>query len=164
MQLLRTENGLDRNHSSLWKRKSCPQNSERIRRMDCTVAPQLPGGLLSYRHQQDRKARRKKTSNFHYGSSLRWSVERFFGYQGDNLAGGSVRPSHESLQEKLLVSAVYQVLHWVIDKVAHLNGPGFVHTRFWIPIVIDDMKVAVCWVECTPVDDSIWNLSHFYHW
>ena len=34
-------------------------------------------------------------------------------YQGDNLAVDSVRPSHESLQEKLLV---------VIDKDALLKG------------------------------------------
>ena len=68
---------------------------------------------------------------------------------------GSVRPSHESLQEKLLVSAGYEVLHWVIVKDALLNGPEIVHTRFkfWIPIV--DMKVTLYRVECTPVDDSI---------
>ena len=42
---------------------------------------------------------------------------------------GSVRPSRESLQEKLLVSG-YEVLHWVIDKDALLKGPEIVHTRF----------------------------------
>ena len=161
MRLLKTENGLDRDHSFLWKRKSCPQNSDRIR-IDCTETLQLPEGSLSYQHQQVRKARRKKMPNFRYGSSLKWSVERSYGYQGDNLAAGSVRPSHESLQEKLLVSARYEVLHWVIDKDALLNGPEVVHTRFWIPIV--NMKVTPRWVECTSMDDNIWGASHLYHW
>ena len=41
----------------------------------------------------------------------------------------SVRPSHESLQKKLLVSG-YEVLHLAIDKDDLLNGPEIVHTRF----------------------------------
>ena len=43
-------------------------------------------------------------------------------YQDDNLAAGNVRPSHESHQEKPPVSG-YEVLHLVIDKDDHLNGP-----------------------------------------
>ena len=42
-------------------------------------------------------------------------------FQGDNLAQGNVQPSHEVLQEKLLVSN-NEVLHLVIDKDALLNG------------------------------------------
>ena len=108
--------------------------------MDCTEAQQLPEGSLSYRHQQARKARRK-TPNFRYGSSLKYSVERPCGYQGDNLAAGSVRPSHESLQEILLL-LVHEVLHWVTDKDIFLNGPEIIHTRFYISIM--NMKVALC--------------------
>ena len=88
--------------------------------MDCTETPQSPEGLLSYQHQQVRKARRRKMLDYRYGSSLRYSVERPCGYQGDNLAAVGVRPSHEWLQEKLRVSG-YEVLHWVIDKDAILN-------------------------------------------
>ena len=50
-------------------------------------------------------------------------------YQGDNMVVGSVRPSHESLQEKLLFSA-HEVLHLAIDKDDLLNGSEIVHTRF----------------------------------
>ena len=42
----------------------------------------------------------------------------------------NVRLSHELLQEKPLVSAVYQVLYWVIDKDALLNRSEIEHTRF----------------------------------
>ena len=94
--------------------------------MDSTETPQLLEGSQSYRHQQVRKARRKKPS-FRYRSSLKSFVERPCGYQGDNLPEGSVRQSHESLQGKLLVSG-YEVLYWVIDKDALLNGPEIVHT------------------------------------
>ena len=40
---------------------------------------------------------------------------------------GTVRTSYESLQERLLVSG-HEVLHWVIDKDALLNGAEIVHT------------------------------------
>jgi hypothetical protein len=50
-------------------------------------------------------------------------------YQGDNLAVGSVRRSHESLQEKLLVSG-HEVLHLAINKDDLLNGTEIAHTRF----------------------------------
>jgi hypothetical protein len=70
MQLLRTENGLDPDHFFLWKRKSWPQNSDQIW-VDCTETLQLPEGSLSYRHQQVRKAKRKKLPNFRYQSSLK---------------------------------------------------------------------------------------------
>ena len=63
---------------------------------------------------------------------------------------GSVQPSHELLQEKLLISG-YGVLHWVIDKDTLLNGLEIVHTRF--PIV--NMKVALYCVKFTPVNDNI---------
>ena len=56
------------------------------------------------------------------------------------MAAGSVRPSYESLQEKLLVSAGYKILHLIIDKDALLNGPEIVHTG----ILIVNMKVALC--------------------
>jgi hypothetical protein len=62
---LRTENGLDRALSVLWKRKSRLQNSDRIP-VDCTETLQLPGGSLSYLHQQVRKAKRKKMPNFRH--------------------------------------------------------------------------------------------------
>ena len=45
------------------------------------------------------------------------------------MAAGSVRPSHEALQEKLLVSN-NEVLHSVIVKDVLLNEPGFVLTGF----------------------------------
>jgi hypothetical protein len=70
MRLLKTKNGLDLDHSSLWKKKSFPQISDRIR-MLWTETLQLPEGSLSYRHRQVRKARRKKTLNFRFGSSLK---------------------------------------------------------------------------------------------
>ena len=98
------------------KEKTAPQNSDRIR-MDCT-----------------------ETLELRHGSSLKYSVERPCGYQGDILQAGSVRLSHESLQKKLLVPG-YEVLHWVIDNDALLNEPEIVHTNFWIPIV--NMKVAL---------------------
>ena len=97
--------------------------------MVCTETLQLLEGLQSYRHQQIRKAKEKKMLNIRCGSSLRKSVERPCGYQGDNLAGGTVRPSHESLQERLLVSFPgHEVLHRVIDNDALLNRPEIVHT------------------------------------
>jgi hypothetical protein len=37
-------------------------------------------------------------------------------YQGDNLAAGSVRPSHGSLQEKLLVLG-FEVLQWLSIRI-----------------------------------------------
>ena len=96
--------------------------------MDCTETLLLLEGSLSYRHQQVRKARGMKILSFCHGSSLKQSVERPCEYQGDNLAEGSDRPSHESLREKLLISG-HQVLHWVvIDKDARLNGPEILHT------------------------------------
>ena len=95
--------------------------------MECTKNLRLLEGSLSYRHQQIRKARRKKP-NFRYRSSLKQFVEPPCGYQGDNLTAGSARSSHESLQEKLLVSS-HEVLNWIIDKDA-LNGHEIVHTRF----------------------------------
>ena len=95
--------------------------------MDCTEILRLLEGSLFYRHQQVRKAKKKMMPSFRHGSSLKLSVERPCVYQGDNLGEGSVRPSHESLQERLLVSGC-EVLHWVIDKDAFLNGPEIVHT------------------------------------
>ena len=141
------------------ERKNSPQSSDRIQ-IDCTEILQLPGGSLSFQHQQVRKARRQKMTNFRYGSSLKWFVERPCGYQGDNLAMGSVPQNHESLQEKLLVSG-FEVLYWAIDNDTLLSGTEIVHTIFWILIVIN-MKVALCWVECTPIDDNIWiwGVSH----
>ena len=124
--------------------------------MDCTEILQLPEESLSYRHQQDRKARRQKMPKFRYGSSPRWSVEQPCGYRGDNLAVGGVRQSHESLQEKLLVSEGYVVLYWVIDEDPLLNRREIAHT--WI-VIVNNMKVALCRVECTPMDDNIW-VSH----
>ena len=50
-------------------------------------------------------------------------------YQGDNLVLGSVRPSHELLQEKLPFSG-YEVLHLAIDKDDLQNGREIGHTRF----------------------------------
>ena len=97
---------------------------------------------------------------FLYGSSLKWSVEQPCGYQGDNLAVGSVRQSHESLLEKLPVSEGYEVLYWVIYKDPLLNGHEIMHT--WI-VIVNNMKVALCRVECTPMDDNIW-VSHLYQW
>ena len=68
---------------------------------------------------------------------------------------GSVRPSHESHQEKLLVSG-HEALHLAIDKDDLLNGPEIVHTRFRIPIVnIVNMKVALRRIECTPMEHNI---------
>ena len=110
-------------------------------------------GLLFYRNQQVRKARGKNVLSFRYGSSLKWSVERHCVYQGDNLAKDNVRPSHESLQEMLLVSR-YEDLYWIIDKHALLKGLETVHT--WILIV--NMKAALYRVECTPCDDNICHL------
>jgi hypothetical protein len=54
------------------------------------------------------------------GSNLKYSVERPCGYQGDTLAADGIRPSHESLHEKLQVQG-FEVLHWVIDKNALLD-------------------------------------------
>ena len=70
------------------------------------------------------------------------------------MAAGSVRPSYESLQEKLLVSAD-EVLYYFIDKdtLPSLNGFEIVHTGFWI--LIDNMKITPCRVECSPLDDNI---------
>ena len=155
MRLSRTENGLDHAHFFLLKRKSWLQieNSDRFR-MDCRETLQLPEESLSYQHQQIRKARKMMTPNFRYGSSLKWFVERPCGYQDDNLAAGSVRPSHESLQEKLLVSG-HEVLH-VIDKDAYLKGREIVYWHTWIPIV--NTNVALCWAEYTPMDDNIWRI------
>ena len=73
----------------------------------------------------------------------------------------NVRLSHELLQEKPLVSAVYQVLYWVIDKDALLNRSEIEHTRFWIPIV--NIKITLCWVDCTP-NENTWGVSHLYQW
>ena len=120
MRSLKTENGLGRARAFLWKRKNCPQNSDRIR-MDCTDTLRLLEGSMSYQRQQVHKARRNKIRNFRYGSSLKWFVGRLCEYQGDNLAQGNVRPSHGALQEKLLVSN-NEVLHSIIDKDALLNG------------------------------------------
>ena len=124
MRLLRRENGLDLALSFLWKKKSCPQSSDRIR-MYRTAILRLPEGSLSCRNQQDRKARGIKLLSVR--SSLKQPAERPCAYQGDNLAKGRVRQSHESLQEKL-PDAGYQVLNWAINQKAYLNGPETVHT------------------------------------
>ena len=50
--------------------------------------------------------------------------------------------SHELLQEKLLVLG-YEVLHKVIDKDPLRNGHEIVHTKFWIPTIVD-IKVTLC--------------------
>ena len=63
-------------------------------------------------------------------------------YRGDNLAAGSVPPSRELLQEKLLVLG-YEVLHKVIDKDPLRNGHEIMHTKFWIPTIVD-IEVALC--------------------
>ena len=120
--------------------------------MDCTEALQLLEGSLFCRHLQVRKARRKMMSSFRYGSSLKWSFERPCGYLDDNLAMGDVRPSHELLQEKLLISG-YEVLHRVIDKNVLLNGSEILHTKFRIPIV--NMNITLSRAEYTPMDDNI---------
>jgi hypothetical protein len=59
------------------------------------------------------------------------------------LAEGSVRPSHESLQEKLLVSG-YEVLHRAIDNDSLQNEHEIVHTKLWIPIVTVILRPAPC--------------------
>ena len=123
--------------------------------MDCTETLRLLEGSPSYRHQQDRKARRKKKPNCRYESSPKQSVERRCVYQGDNLLAGIVRPSHGLLQEKLPISG-YEVLHRVIDKNVLLNGSEILHTKFRIHIV--NMNITLSWAEYTPMDDNIWGL------
>lgn len=98
MRLLRTEYNLDR-VPSLWKRKSlgCPKNSDRVR-IDCGEKLKLHEGSLSYWHQEVRKAGRKKTpdSSLKQLKIIRSKI--------------CVRPSHESLEKKLLALG-YEGLH-----------------------------------------------------
>ena len=68
------------------------------------------------------------------------------------MAPGNVRPSHEVLQKKLLVSG-YEVLHLVIDKDDLLHGSEIVLTVFRITIV--NMIVTVHQVECTSMEHNI---------
>ena len=99
--------------------------------------------------------KKKKNKKFLRTFAMDPSVEWPCGYQSDNLAVGTVRPSYESLQEKLRVSvsgyespSSITMLFWTYLKS---------HTRFRIPIV--NMKVTLRWVECTHMDDNIWEIE-----
>ena len=115
-------------------------------------------GSLSHRHQQNRKARRKKMKNFRYGSSLsnglagiRMTIWRRVAF------GRIMNRSKRNSQSQGMKSFIGLVI-----RMLYLNEPEILHTRFWIPTV--NMNVALRWVDCTPMDHNIWGVSHLYHW